>query len=66
MGIVHTVKSRIELWRLERYTKRRSCQLPGYTHKERELKSSFKNMLKGRSRDDFKCSETYNSSSLWE
>jgi hypothetical protein len=33
MGIVHTVRSRIELWRLERYTRRRSCQLPGYTYK---------------------------------
>lgn len=33
MGIVHTVRSRIELWRLERYTKRRTCQLPGYSHK---------------------------------
>lgn len=86
MGIVHTVKSRIELWRLERYTKRRSCQLPGYKGKygfmgnrrssahssqgmclsviERELTSGFKNMMKGRK--DFKCSETYNTSSLWE
>ncbi|KAI9280623.1 hypothetical protein BC943DRAFT_143394 [Umbelopsis sp. AD052] len=31
---------------------------------ERELTSGFKNMMKGRK--DFKCSETYNTSSLWE
>lgn len=40
MGIVHTVRSRIELWRLERYTKRRTCQLPGYSYKGKNERSN--------------------------
>lgn len=61
MGIVRKVKSRIEMWRLDRYTKRRSCQFPGYEYRDGDMAPHFKDILKNREKA-IKCSETYNMS----